>query len=111
MKRSTMVLPGLAFALAGMVALAQGQVPPPGQGQQQEQARDQDVYGWQLMTPEERTEHRAKMRAAKTDAEREKIRKEHHDKMKARAKERGATLPEEPRPRDGAGPDSSSPYY
>ena len=111
MKHSTMVLAGLAFTLAGMVALAQGQVPPPGQGQQQEQTRDQDIYGWQLMTPEERAEHRAKMRAAKTDAEREKIRKDHHDKMKARAKERGVSLPEEPRPRSGAGPDSSSPYY
>lgn len=109
MKRLTMIPAGLAFALASTLALAQGQVPPPGPGQQQEQ---QDIYGWQLMTPEERTEHRAKMRAAKTDAEREKIRKEHHDKMKARAKERGATLPEEPRPRgDGAGPGPYNPAY
>jgi hypothetical protein len=105
---------GLALTLIGLlpaVALTQGQVPPD-QGRQQAQAGDQDIYGWQLMTPAERAEHRAKMRAAKTDAERDKIRKEHHDKMKARAKERGVTLPEEPPTRGGAGSgDSSSPYY
>jgi Flp pilus assembly protein TadD len=62
----------------------------------QDQIRDQDVYGSQLMTQQERNEHRNKMRAAKTEQERERIRAEHHEQMKVRAKERGVTLPDEP---------------
>lgn len=56
----------------------------------------EQVYGSQLMTKKELREHRMKMRAAKTAEERAQIRREHHEKMKARAKERGFTLPEEP---------------
>ena len=55
-----------------------------------------NIYGGQLMTPDERKEHRAKMGAAKTAAEREHVRKEHHERMKARAREHGVTLPDEP---------------
>lgn len=54
------------------------------------------VYGWDLMTPEERTAYRNKMRAAKTPQEKAKIRAEHHKEMQKRAKERGVTLPEPP---------------
>jgi 1,2-phenylacetyl-CoA epoxidase catalytic subunit len=61
----------------------------------QEKAQTQ-VYGSQLMTQQERTEHQAKMRAAKTTEEREQIRKEHHNSMQERAKEQGLTLPDEP---------------
>jgi hypothetical protein len=50
----------------------------------------------QLMTEQERIEHRNKMRAAKTPEERERVRAEHHEQMKARAKERGITLPDQP---------------
>ncbi|HWQ68914.1 MAG TPA: hypothetical protein VN494_02985, partial [Patescibacteria group bacterium] len=48
------------------------------------------------MTPQERADHRAKMRAAKTTEEREKIRMEQHKLMQERAKARGVTLPDEP---------------
>lgn len=58
--------------------------------------RDQDIYGSQLMTQQEREAHRAKMRSAKTYEERERIRKEHHTQMQIRAKEKGMTLPDEP---------------
>jgi hypothetical protein len=54
------------------------------------------------MTEQERNEFRAKMRAAKTAEEREQIRKEHHERMKARAEERGLKLPDEP-PMKGGG--------
>ena len=91
---AAVLLPGVMTA-----AVAQEQVPPAKQ-----QAQDQEyIYGSQLMTEQERAEHRAKMRAAKTDAEREKIRLDHHKKMQARAKERGVTLPDEPPPRGGKG--------
>lgn len=66
-----------------------------------DQAQEQ-IYGSQLMTQQERDSHRAKMRAANTAEEREQIRKENHEQMKERAKARGVTLPDEP-PARGAG--------
>lgn len=68
--------------------------------------RDMDqerIYGSPLMTPAERDEYRARLRAATTAEERARIRAEHHEQMKARAKERGVTLPDEPRDWDGTG--------
>jgi len=63
------------------------------------------VYGWQLMSEQERAEHRAKMQGFKTEEERERYRMEHHNMMQERAKERGVTLPDEPQPRGkGMGP-------
>jgi hypothetical protein len=70
---------------------------------QQDQTKTQDrIYGSKLMTQQERNDYRARMRAAKTVKEREQIRKEHHERMKVRAKERGVTLPDEP-PAKGGG--------
>jgi hypothetical protein len=68
--------------------------------QVQDRTRDQ-IYGSQLMTREERNQYRKQIRAAKTAREREQIRAEHHERMKARAKERGITLPAEPPARGG----------
>lgn len=53
------------------------------------------VFGRELMTQEELTEHRAKMRTL-TGEEREAYRLEHHEKMQERAKQRGVTIPDEP---------------
>jgi hypothetical protein len=61
----------------------------------------QQVYGYQLMTNEERMEMRNKMRAAKTAQEREKIQAEHHERMKVRANEMGVTLPDQPMMKGG----------
>ncbi len=74
--------------------------------QDRTQTRDQDqIYGSQLMTQQERNEYRNRMRAAKTQQEREQIRKEHHEQMKVRAQEKGMTLPDEPPARGrGMGP-------
>lgn len=75
----------------------------PARDQQRVAAQAQEqIYGSQLMTEQEREEYRAKMRAATTAEEQEKIRNEHHEQMKARAKERGVTLPDEP-PMKGGG--------
>lgn len=54
------------------------------------------VYGWQLMTPEERAAYRTKMRAAKTPEEKAKIRAQHHKEMQQRAETQGVTLSEPP---------------
>ena len=81
----------------------------------QDRTRDQTqlqdksmIYGYQLMTVEERAQHRAKIRSLKTEQEREAYRQEHHKLMQARARERGVTLPEVPVQRgSGSGPGSA----
>lgn len=54
------------------------------------------MYGSRLMTPAERNAYRTRMLAATSDAEREKIRAEHHAEMQKRAKARGIKLPDAP---------------
>ena len=60
-------------------------------------AEDDFVYGRELMTQQEMTEHRAHMRSLNTEQEREAYRLEHHKLMQERAREQGKTLPDEPR--------------
>jgi hypothetical protein len=74
----------------------------------QDQVQTQvQIYGSQLMTPAERTEYQSKMRALKTDKERDAFRLDHHDKMKVRAADKGVTLPNS-LPAVGAGPKANS---
>jgi hypothetical protein len=56
------------------------------------------VYGWRLMTAEERDAYRMKMLAARSEEERERILEEHRAAMDLRASQRGGAL------RGGAGP-------
>lgn len=65
-------------------------------------AADTPIYGSQLMTKQERIEHRNKLRAAKTVEERDQVRLQHHEQMQLRAKEKGVTLPDAP-PATGGG--------
>ncbi len=58
----------------------------------------------QLMTPEERTAIRDKMRNAATPEERQKLSEANHAEMQQRAKDKGITLPEPRGPRAGFGP-------
>ena len=66
---------------------------------------EEEVYGWNMMTEQERIEHRKTMRTFKTNEERERYRIEHHKRMQERAKERGLSMPDMPRNRmhDGNG--------
>jgi len=64
------------------------------------------LYGAELMTPEERDAYIEKMRSAKTQEERRKLRDEHRAEMQKRAKEKGVTLPEPRGP--GAGRSSGA---
>jgi hypothetical protein len=69
----------------------------PTTSQENTQSENQgQIYGVQLMTPQERTEFRARMSAAKTSEEREQIRKENHQAMQERAESHGLTLPDQP---------------
>ena len=60
---------------------------------------EETMYGYQLMTEQERAEHRATMRSFNNEAEREAYRRQHHEMMQERAKAQGVTLPDEPMPR------------
>ena len=74
--------------------------------QAQDQVQTQvQIYGSQLMTTAERTEYQSKMRTLKTDKERDAFRLDHHENMKARAAEKGVTLPDTPQ---GAGSKANS---
>lgn len=68
------------------------------------QAADEQIYGRQLMTSQERSEHRQKLQAASSEEERNRIRQEHHERMKVRASEQGVSLPDE-MPARGKGQD------
>ncbi len=69
----------------------------PTTGQETTQSDDQgQIYGVQLMTPQERTEFGARMSAAKSLEEREKIRNENHKAMQKRAESQGLTLHDQP---------------
>lgn len=82
-------------ALLGALLLASG-------GAVAADAAQEPIFGSQLMTEQERTVHRARMWAAENDEARNAIRAEHHEQMRARAQERGVSLPEVP-PARGAG--------
>jgi hypothetical protein len=53
------------------------------------------IYGSQLMSRQERNDHRALINAATTGQERDQIRQAHQEQMQQRAKQRGLTLPDE----------------
>ncbi|HEX9661760.1 MAG TPA: hypothetical protein VGB27_05700 [Candidatus Binatia bacterium] len=72
-------------------------------GDQGNQQLQEQIYGLQLMSQQERIDYRAQMKAAKTDEERAKLRQAHHAQMQARAEKQGVTLPDEP-PASGMGP-------
>lgn len=75
---------------------------------------EDNVYGWEMMTKQERIQHRETMRNFKTNEERERYRLEHHKRMQERANERGLSMPDMPqngiqdRMRDGTGMGSGS---
>ena len=52
-----------------------------------------NTAGWQLMTPEERTEHQAKLRSFTEYAACKEYVDDHHKKMEERAKEKGVAVP------------------
>lgn len=78
------------------------------QDRQKIQDQDKMIYGYQLMTVEERAQHRAKMQSLNTAEEREAYRQQHHKEMQARAKERGVTIPDTPMRSGGPGPGARS---
>ncbi|MBZ9537968.1 hypothetical protein [Modicisalibacter tunisiensis] len=78
-----------------------------GATQTQDQLRDRDqtrlrdrdpdgqsIYGWQIMSREERQQYQQQMHDAQGATERQRLREEHHRLMQERARKQGVTLPE-----------------
>lgn len=109
----------LGLALLAVVAVAGAQAPvvplpvvevrdrsdQPVRNGAASEARNGDIYGYQLMTERERSEFRERLRLASTEQERAQIRAEHHAQMQVRAAERGVTLAG---PKSGGGPGAAS---
>jgi hypothetical protein len=103
--RKILVAAVLAAMAGSAVAADQDQTRTQSQMMTQDQINkmpDQQIYGSQLMTQQERDTYRNQMRAAKTYEEQQRIRNEHHNQMQVRAKERGVTIPDQP-PAKGMG--------
>lgn len=92
MNRQHLIPLALAVCAATFGPLALAQTMQRDQTQTQAQER---IYGSQLMTEQERSEHMNRLREMKTEQEREQYRQEHHQRMLERAKERGVKLPDE----------------
>jgi len=103
------ILGSCAIVTAGS-ALAADQ-PQMRQGSQVRQEQRTRIYGFGLMTQQERNDYRNRMRAAKTERERKHIRAEHHARMQERAKKKGVTLPDSPPPRRGPPPGGAGMGY
>ena len=96
MKNVSILMLTLAMSAAASVQ-AQDQTGDPMQSRDQVQTQDRErIYGFELMTPQERNEYHARMRALNTEQEREVFRLEHHEKMQERARAQGKTLPDTP---------------
>lgn len=96
MMKRTLAVSALSTALSLSAGFSWAADPEPAREMVQEK-----IYGSQIMTEQERTEYRAKMRAAQSAEAREQLRREHHELMKERAKARGITLPDEMPARGG----------
>jgi hypothetical protein len=88
----------LASPVFAQPASGQGMGPGAGMGPgggkaMQFNSNKDNTWGWKLMSPEERTAQRDKMRATKTYDECKALQDEHHKAMEVRAKEKSQTLP------------------
>jgi len=72
--------------------------------------KSEPIYGYRIMSGEERDGYRERMRNARSADERQTIRDEHRKLMEGRAKERGVTLPEPRGPGAGKGPGGGPGY-
>ena len=84
--------PGAGMGPGAGVGPGGGMGPGAGKGMRFGFNKD-NTPGWALMSAEERSAHRDRMRAAKSYEECKNLQDEHHQAMLARAKEKGVTLP------------------
>lgn len=96
-----MEMPTMRQAFLAAVLAASGAAIAAGPGMQApgERAAGEPIFGSDLMTEEEREAYRDRLGRAGSAEEVERIRGEHHERMRRRAAEHGVRLPEEPRER------------
>ncbi|WP_180130631.1 hypothetical protein [Rhodoferax sp. BLA1] len=82
----------LTAALSTSVLAQMGNGPGMGQGRGGMRFSQTNTPGWTLMTQQERTDHMAQMRAARTFEECTQLQDAQHQLMQERAKEKGVTL-------------------
>jgi uncharacterized membrane protein len=75
----------IGLMLAGALAIAASYTPAQAPAAQ----RSEPIYGYTMMTDQERNEYRQKMRDAQSAQERQALRDEHRATMEARMRERG----------------------
>jgi hypothetical protein len=93
--------PGPGGQGAGPPASAPGMGMGPGMGRGRGAQYGPDYSpGWSLMTPEERSQHQAKVRSMTSYDECKAYMAQQHEQMAARAKAQGTQMPAQPR-RDG----------
>lgn len=98
MKSTTRFVCVLAASLLAGAALAQGPASGPGPGRGPGSRWGNGVTpGWAMMSEAERNEHRTAMQGMKTYEDCAAYRDKHREQMAARAKEKGRTMPAEPR--------------
>jgi hypothetical protein len=66
-------------------------------------AKADEIYGEKFLTNAEKHEYEARVRLARNEVERQRIINEHNQRVQARAKAQGVTLPAPP-PRESTGP-------
>src|SRR5690348_11140077 len=89
MKSDVLMAAAMAVAMMVMtVSLFAAEQPAPAS------RKSEPIYGYGMMSSQERNDYREHMRNARSADERQKIRDEHHKLMQERAKERGVTLSE-----------------
>lgn len=85
--------------LAGLLTVALLWFPPAASalnGTPERPASDRGtIYGGGMMTPPEQDAYRRKMWELKTETERERFRREHHERMQERARDLGVHLPDD----------------
>lgn len=96
MRRASMVVAAVTAALLGGVAAASlvtAAEEQKGAAEDQDVVGENEIYGGNLMTLDERREVHMRYCSAKTDAEREALFQEHGKRIHARSKERGVEMP------------------
>lgn len=89
-------LGALVFIVSSILAEVQVDTQDRALARMQEKAqKPEQIYGRQLMTRRERNEYRSRILNARTAEDRKQIRQQHHERMRARAAERGLSIPEE----------------
>lgn len=96
---------GMLASADGVAQDCAGEIWPPAlESGDRDGHRYRQIYGWQLMTQQERNAFLAQLDAARSPAEREALRRRNHQAMDERARARGVVLRAAPKADVGTNP-------